>query len=93
MSFKLGLRCRIVKIGHDVIEYRDANNERHRTDGGPAYSDPEWQSWWIHGVRHRENGAAVVVNGQPTQYWLNGSFYTKEAFDREIDRRKQLKNQ
>jgi hypothetical protein len=47
-----------------------------------------WQSWWINGMRHREDGPAVI-KPDGVEYWLDYNLYqNKEAFDIEIARRK-----
>jgi hypothetical protein len=54
------------------------NHELHRIEidpntglSLPAY-EGRWKSWWVYGVRHRDDGPAIeYANGQ-TQYHING---------------------
>lgn len=66
------------------IEYFDEKGYLHRKDG------PAWTSkvtgrieWWIHGVRHRLDGPAIIDPRHDIEtYWVNGKQFSKEEFDK-----------
>jgi hypothetical protein len=39
------------------------------------------EEWWLDGMRHRENGPAMIYPDGTEKYYLKGQFYSKEDFD------------
>ena len=46
-------------------------DDLHNVDG-PAVVNGRHQEWWIHGLRHRDNGPAVEYSDGSQEYWLYG---------------------
>ena len=58
----------------------------HREDG-PAVENLGTRAWYKNGLRHREDGPAIVWHDGSHEYYLNGTFYTKKTYLKEIERR------
>jgi len=37
------------------------------------------KQWWINGVRHREDGPAVIDEGEMSQWWTNGALHREDG--------------
>ena len=61
----------------------DRNKNLHSYACKPAWEtagrNAECKQWCKHGKIHRENGPAVIINGEE-EYWFEGKQYTKEMF-------------
>lgn len=72
------------KITHDdgTKKYYQGIN-LHRKDAPAAYYSDGSKGWFIHGVCHREDGAAYEGNGTNTDdgYYINGKLITVEEFN------------
>lgn len=79
----------------DVVCYQYfADGVNHRADG-PAviYVGTDVivrVAYWVNGIRHRADGPAVLQRlpdgSYSSEYWLDGIKYTKEEFDKRINR-------
>lgn len=60
---------------------------RHR-GAGAAYRHKNTYIWFFQGKLHRADGPAVIDNGGPNQYWLDGVRLPPKEYKKEISRRK-----
>lgn len=58
-------------VEDDAVFYHDAEGRKHCVDG-PAWKSSESVQWFQHGVLHRVDGPAYVVEGFMWEWWLNG---------------------
>ena len=65
------------------------NGISHRDDNLPAiiYSDMS-EEYFKDGKHHRENGPARIIKNVSQEYWLNNKQYSKEEFDKIINKPK-----
>lgn len=60
------------------------NDQLHRSNG-PAYISEASKSWWQYGVRHREDGPAIMyTNGPINEWWLSGHRLSESDFKNQI---------
>lgn len=61
----------------------DRNKKLHSYAGKPAWETAgkktQCKQWCKHGKIHREDGPAVIINGEE-EYWFKGRQYTREMF-------------
>ncbi len=69
----------------DRVEYYNEQGQLHRVDGLPAieWSDGD-KSWWINGLRHREDGPAIEYKDGDKSWHLNNINYTEEEYQNEL---------
>src|SRR5215471_9137198 len=51
----------VKRVGRAVVWWEDRQRKNHRADGPAVERSDGTQEWWWHGVRHREDGPAVVM--------------------------------
>lgn len=73
-----------VKLG---LEMWYADGELHRDDGGPAYTYKHIKKWYQNGKLHRIDGPAVIGQGRPREYWLEGIKLSPREHKKEVARR------
>ena len=49
-----------------------------------------YKSWWLNGLRHREDGPAVEYADGSNEWWLNGVKMSEEDFLKESQPTKEL---
>lgn len=59
----------------------------HRV-GGPAMTLKNAQFWFKDGVPHRLDGPAIIGDGRPKEYWIEGHKLSPKVYKAEIERRK-----
>jgi hypothetical protein len=64
--------------GNTKEYYKDGR--LHRVEG-PARSSPDSLMWYCNGVLHNMSGPAVVANGRPLEYWIEGIRVPKVMLD------------
>lgn len=76
-----------------TVYHRYHRYHRHHRLDGPAYdahktANPDikrFQSWWVAGIRHREDGPAIIryTDGgevEAKEYWVGGHKLSEEKF-------------
>lgn len=54
-----------------TAEWFDTQGWLHRPDG-PAVTNGRHQSWWWHGLRHRDDGPAILTADGDQEWWQHG---------------------
>jgi hypothetical protein len=62
-----------------TMTYRLPNGKLHRDDG-PAYEDTKQEHWYKNGLRHRENGPAIITkDGKEPTYYRDGQLHRDDG--------------
>lgn len=84
-DYQTGLETNYIRLEHYL------NGMLHK-EGGPARDAVDTKEWFIEGQRHREDGPAIVVQGDPdsggipTKRWfLRDRELTEEQFNRFLE--------
>lgn len=43
--------------------------------------------YFMHGILHRENGPAVLLEGKPHEWWINGRQLSEEEYERFLEKK------
>ena len=62
----------------DIYFKRYINNDPSQIKGIDFYHDRH-KEWWFNGVRHREDGPAVVWRNGHKEWHLNGEFHREDG--------------
>lgn len=66
------------------------NEGRYHRHQGPAYTSNQHKAWFVHGVRHREDGPAVETQTGRMFFW-NGAHVDFEQYERIVKAAKDSK--
>lgn len=62
-----------------VKKWYNSNNQLHRDNDQPAVIGPNYQAWYVNGVRHRDNDQPAVIkkckDGSNLAYFNNGKIH------------------
>ena len=61
----------ITTLPDGTIEYRNADDQRHRADGPAVTTSDGYQAWYLNGKCHRADGPAVTTSDGYQQWWRN----------------------
>ena len=67
----------ITTLPDGTIEYRNADDQRHRADGPALTTSGGYQQWWLNGKRHRADGPALTGPDGRQAWCLNGKRMTQ----------------
>lgn len=62
----------------DKIQHTFLNGEYHSYKDRPSFVNYDNKIWHKKGLRHRENGPALIHKGGVKQYWLNNKIVVYE---------------
>ena len=78
------VRSEATSTADDSVEFRksrdwyDSDGQFHREDGPARIHTDSKREWFVHGLKHREDGPAVEWDGN-CEWWLNGSLHREDG--------------
>jgi hypothetical protein len=71
----------LIELRDNALIYKDHNGILHN-DFGPSIKGIHSSQWYKHGIRHNENGPAIIYKDKRKIWVLNGKEITEEEFNR-----------
>ena len=69
--------------------YKGKLTQKYRKDPYIVFSDGA-KKWYCDGQLHRINGPAIIYEDGIEEWWLHDQKYTKDQYEEEMKRRKEL---